>query len=93
MADQITIFADGVLEVSVRHGVARVALAVQDGKGAAVPSGLLVLPLAQVPSVAGALTRLMREVETRAREAQAAGAAAAPEAAEPLPAETFRFQG
>jgi len=89
MPDPTTIFADGVLEVTVRHGVARVTLAVQDGKGTATPSGLLVLPLAQVPAVAGALTRLIREVEAKAREAQPA----APAAPEPLPADAFRFQG
>lgn len=90
MADLPTLFADGVVEATVRHGVARLKLAVQDGNGTPAPTGLLVVPLAQLPAVAGALARLLREVEAKAREAQPA----APAAAEPveLPA-AFRFQG
>ncbi|SHJ45335.1 hypothetical protein SAMN02745194_02599 [Roseomonas rosea] len=89
MADLPTLFADGVVEATVRHGVARLKLAVQDGKGTPVPTGLLVVPLTQLPAVAGALTRLLREVEAKARETQPGQAA--PEPAEPPAA--FRFQG
>lgn len=100
MAELPTFFADGVLEATVRHGVARLKLAVQDGSGTPAATGLLVVPLAQLPAFAGTLTRLLSEVEARAREAQAPrpGAPAATQAAA-APADTgelpaaFRFQG
>ncbi|MFH5926244.1 hypothetical protein [Roseomonas xinghualingensis] len=97
MAELPTLFADGVLEASIRHGVARLKLAVQDTDGKPAPSGLLVIPLAQLPGVAGTLTRLLREVEAKTREAQTAGPAAEP-AGKPAPGPeeppvTFRFQG
>ena len=90
MADLPTLFADGVLEATVRHGVARLKLAVQDGSGAPSATGLLVVPLAQLPAIAGTLARLLREVEAKAREAPAATPAAAPV---PEPPSAFRFEG
>jgi hypothetical protein len=93
MAELPTLFADGVLEASIRHGVARLKLAVQDGDGKPSPSGLLVIPLAQLPGVAGTITRLLREVEAKAREAQAAAPAAGGEATPDEPPAAFRFQG
>ncbi len=92
MADLPTLFADGVVEATVRHGVARFTLAVQDGKGQPVPTGLLAIPLNQMPAIAGAMNRLMREVEAKARENAGAVPAPAPEAP-PQEPEAFRFQG
>ena len=63
MAETLTFFADGVMEATVRHGVARLTLAVQDGSGKPAPTGLLVVPLAQLPTFAGSITRLLREVQ------------------------------
>jgi len=97
MADLPTFFADGVLEASVRHGVARLKLAVQDGSGTPSATGLLVVPLTQLPALAGSITRLLREVEAKAKEAGAPAApgGAAPAqpgpASEPPPA-AFRFE-
>ena len=56
------------------------------------PTGLLVVPLAQLPTFAGSITRLLREVEAKTREAQAQQK---PEQAEPLPEApaAFRFEG
>ncbi|MFC7736008.1 hypothetical protein ACFQX4_09105 [Roseomonas sp. GCM10028921] len=93
MADLPTLFADGILEGTVRHGVARLKLAVQDGNGSPATTGLLVVPLAQLPAFAGSITRLLREVEAKAREAQGQVNAAAPAADTPDVAEAFRFQG
>ena len=92
MAETLTFFADGVMEATVRHGVARLTLAVQDGSGKPAPTGLLVVPLAQLPTFAGSITRLLREVEAKTREAQAQQK---PERAEPLPEApaAFRFEG
>ncbi|TPG53145.1 hypothetical protein EAH89_17685 [Roseomonas nepalensis] len=86
-----TLFADGVLEATVRHGVARLTLAVQDGNGKPSATGLLVVPLAQLPAMAGSISRLMREVEAKARDVQAA--AQAPEPAAPEAPAAFRFGG
>ncbi|WP_426957432.1 hypothetical protein [Muricoccus radiodurans] len=97
MAESPIIFADGVLEANVRHGVARMTLAVQGGDGKPAASGMLVVPLTQLPALAGSLTRLLREVEAKAKEqaTRAAPASEAPPAATenaPLPP-AFRFQG
>ena len=89
MPELPTLFADGVTEATVRHGVARLTMAVQDGKGQPASTGMLVVPLTQLPAVVGAMTRLLREVEAKAREV--AAPAQAP-AVEPQP-EAFRFQG
>lgn len=86
-----TLFADGVLEATVRHGVARLTLAVQDGNGKPSATGLLVVPLAQLPAMAGSISRLMREVEAKARDVQAA--AQAPEPPAPEAPAAFRFGG
>jgi hypothetical protein len=92
MADLPTLFADGVLEATVRHGVARLKLAVQDGNGTPAATGLLVIPLAQLPAVAGALNRLMREVEAKARDAVSPPPTAAPAAEPPEAPAAFRFR-
>ena len=91
MSNIPTLFADGVLEATVRHGVARLTLAVQDGNGKPAATGLLVVPLAQLPAMAGSISRLMREVEAKARDVQAAAQASEPPAPE-APA-AFRFGG
>jgi hypothetical protein len=91
LASASTIFADGVLEATVRHGVARLTLAVQGGDGKPDATGLLVVPLAQLPALAGSLNRLLREVEAKTLAAQA-GAPAAEEPPTELPT-AFRFQG
>ena len=91
MSNGITLFADGVLEATVRHGVARLTLAIQAGDGKPQTTGTLVVPLAQLPALAGSLARLLREVEAKAKENPAASAPASEAAAE-LPS-AFRFQG
>lgn len=99
-----TLFADGVLEASVHHGVARLTLGQLGADGRPAACGQLVVPLAQLPSVANGLIALLRQIEAKAREAQQAGAAAAaspqpaPAAHEPPAAEatmpgTFTFGG
>jgi len=70
MPDARTIFADGVLEASVTHGVARLTLAQAGPDGKPVPAGQLVMPLVQLPSFANGLLSLLRQVENRVKEAQ-----------------------
>ena len=94
MPELTTLFADGVTEATVRYGVARLTMAVQDGKGQPASTGMLVVPLTQLPAVVGAMTRLLREVEAKAREANAAAVPQPPAPpAEEIQPEAFRFQG
>ncbi|MBW8268545.1 hypothetical protein [Caldovatus aquaticus] len=101
MAEIRTIlFADGMLDASVVHGVVRITLAQSGAEGKPTPVGQLCVPLVQLPALANGLIALLRQVEARAREAQQRQVqepAAAPEgedAAMPAPPPgTFRFQG
>ena len=85
-----TIFADGLAEAHVMHGVARLTLGQAGGEGKLIPAGQLVMPLSQLPHFANALTGLLRQVEARMKEAQAKAATAEAAAEPPLPA-AFSF--
>jgi hypothetical protein len=107
MAAIPTLFGDGILDVHVANGVARITLgtvAGQPGQGADAkpqthPSGLLIVPVMQLPVLARVLGEVTRQVEQRAKEAMAqTPRPAAP--AEPAPATApdqvtgaFRFNG
>jgi hypothetical protein len=92
-----TIFGDGVIDVHVANGVARITLGAVTGQKDAkpAPSGTLVVPVLQLPNLARVLAEVTRQIEQRAREAmqQAPGQAA------PAPADgdqvmgAFRFNG
>lgn len=94
-----TLFADGVLDVHVANGVARITLGAaaaggQDQKP--VPTGMLMLPVMQLPALARVLAEVTRQVEDRAKQAlaqaqQAQAKPAAPEADQVAGA--FRFNG
>ncbi len=77
MTDVRTIFADGILDASVTHGVARLTLAQTGNEGRPVPAGQLVMPLSQLPAFANGLIGLLRQVEAKVKEAQAQQGAAA----------------
>ncbi len=72
MSNLPTLFTDGVLEAHVRHGMVRVTLGQTGSDGRGVPNGQLVLPLVQLPLLLTSLTKLLQELETRARQANAA---------------------
>jgi hypothetical protein len=101
MADnRPTVFADGVIEAQVAHGVARITLAVTGNDGKASPCATLCVPVTQLPSLVNGMGNLLKQIEERVRaqmqQQQAAQPAAAP-AAEPAapadgPAGAFRFQ-
>lgn len=99
MPDVRTIFADGILDASVTHGVARLTLAQTGPDGKPVPAGQLIMPLSQLPAFTNGLVGLLKQLEAKIKEAQAqaSGAAAAPgtgngpEAAAPVPGGAFRF--
>jgi hypothetical protein len=84
MPDFRTIFADGILDASVTHGVARLTLAQSGPDGKPVPAGQLAMPLSQLPAFANGLIGLLKQIEARMKEGQAqqgGGASAAPAAA------------
>lgn len=93
-----TVFGDGVIDVHVANGVARITLGAQTGGKDAKPSpsGLLIVPVLQLPNLARVLVEVTKQIEARAKEAMAAQGKAAEQAA---PAEAdqvagaFRFNG
>ena len=76
MPDTRTIFADGILDASVTHGVARLTLAQTGPEGKPVAAGQLVMPLSQLPAFANGLLALLKQIEARVKEAQGQGGAA-----------------
>ncbi|HYZ32707.1 MAG TPA: hypothetical protein VE684_10565 [Crenalkalicoccus sp.] len=94
MPDTRTIFADGILDASVTHGVARLTLAQTGPDGKPFPAGQLVVPLVQLPGFANGLIGLLKQVEQRMKEAPAPQAGATEGAAAAPPAgSSFRFGG
>jgi hypothetical protein len=99
MPDSRTVFADGMLDASVTHGVVRITLAQTGGDGKPQPAGQLIMPLVQLPGFANGLLGLLRQVESRLKEAQGQGAAPAQAATPPAEAPAgpvpgaFRFGG
>jgi hypothetical protein len=101
MSDQTTLFADGMQDAAVTHGVVRITLAQSGPDGKPLPAGKLIMPLVQLPAFANGLVGLLRQVESKMKEAQAA--AGAPAAPAPAPSITaggdiplsgaFRFGG
>jgi hypothetical protein len=73
MPDLRTIFADGILDASVTHGVARLTLAQTGGEGKPVAAGQLVMPLSQLPTFANGIITLLKQIEAKMKEAQAQG--------------------
>ena len=86
MPDIRTIFADGILDASVTHGVARLTLAQTGPDGKPMAAGQLVMPLSQLPAFANGLIGLLKQIEAKVKEAQAqqqaGGGLAAPTTAE-----------
>ncbi|MBL6455939.1 hypothetical protein JMJ55_11440 [Belnapia sp. T6] len=88
--NRLTILADGIADASVTHGVVRLTLAQTGPDGKPVPCGQLAVPLVQLPSFANSLLNLLKQVENRVKEQQAAAPAATPTAAQSVPG-SFRF--
>lgn len=86
-----TLFADGVVEANVTHGVARITLGQAGANGKPLPCGVLIVPLVQLPVVANGLLALLKQIDSKMKETQAAAPATA--AAEPVaPSDgAFRF--
>lgn len=92
-----TLFADGVIDVHVANGVARITLGASTGQQEQrpVPSGLLIVPVVQLPVLARVFGEVTRQIEQRAKEAMAQAKA---QAGDEAPAAddaggAFRFNG
>jgi hypothetical protein len=90
MTDKQTLFADGILEASVNFGVARITLAQTGSDGKPVTSGQLLLPVVQLPAFTNGMMTLLKQIESKVKQAQA-------EAAETVRPDdvpgAFRFSG
>ncbi len=97
MADQPTVFADGILEANVNFGVARITLAQTRADGSPAASGQIIIPVVQLPALANGMLSLMKQIEAKVKQAQAeqvAATSAPPQdgGAEAMPS-AFRFSG
>jgi hypothetical protein len=88
MPDVHTIFADGILDASVSHGVARLTLAQTGPDAKPMPAGQLVMPLSQLPGFANGLAMLLKQLEAKMKEAQAQQAGGGGGSAQPAGAAT-----
>lgn len=87
-----TIFADGVTEAQVAHGVARITLAMTGGDGKAVPCAMLCVPITQLPGLVNGMGNLLKQIEDRVKaQAQQQPPAATDAEAAPAPG-AFKFQ-
>ncbi len=91
MSDQ-KIFADGILEASVNLGVARITLAQTGADGKPVPSGQLLLPVVQLPAFTNGMITLLKQIESKVKQAQANGGDDGQQAKANMP-DAFRFSG
>lgn len=64
------VFADGVIEAQIQHGVARIVLGAVGRDGKPEPSGLLIVPVVQLPGLTNGLINLMRQLESRIKDAR-----------------------
>lgn len=95
-----SLFADGVIDVHVANGVARITLGASTGQQdqKPTPCGTLIIPVVQLPVFARVLGEVTRQVEARAKEAiaqaqaKAQGDGSAP-AGDSASGGAFRFNG
>lgn len=92
------IFGDGVMDVHVANGVARITLgaaaAQPQGEAKAMPSGTLIVPVLQLPALARVMVEITRQIEQRAKASAGQAQDAAPEAAQSdAVSGAFRFNG
>lgn len=90
MTDKPSQFTDGILDASVNFGVARITLAQLGPDGKPVPSGLLFIPVVQLPAFANGLLTLVKQIDSKMKETQVQQNAAAEPAVMPS---SFTFGG
>jgi hypothetical protein len=94
-----TVFADGVIEAQVAHGVTRITLAVTGSDGTARPCATLCVPVTQLPALVNGMANLLRQIEDRVRaQTQAQQQQSAPQqppapGGEAPASGAFRFEG
>lgn len=92
-----TIFGDGIIDVHVAGGVARITIGAQTAasakEGKPEPSGLLVVPVLQLPNLARVLSEVTRQVEAKAKEVVAAQQQQQQQQPQDQVAGAFRFNG
>jgi hypothetical protein len=96
-----TLFGDGILDVHIANGVARLTIGTMSGPAGQgepkpQPSGLLIVPVVQLPVFARVLSEVTRQVEQRAKDAMAQSRPAQADNSEATPdqvAGAFRFNG
>lgn len=93
-----TLFADGVIDIHVANGVARITLGVSTGQQEQkpTPSGVLVVPVVQLPVFARVFAEVTRQIEQRAKDAMAQAKADSDTDAKPAAdgaGGAFRFNG
>jgi hypothetical protein len=95
-----TLFADGVIDIHVANGVARITLGATTGQQEQkpMPSGVLIVPVVQLPIFARVFGEVTRQIEQRTKDAMAQSQAKAEASAEATPAAdgsagAFRFNG
>ena len=68
-----TLFADGVIDIHVANGVARITLGASTGQQEQkpVPSGVLIVPVVQLPIFARVFGEVTRQIEQRTKDAMA----------------------
>ena len=71
MTDKTIQFADGIIDASVNFGVARITLAQVGSDGKPVASGQLLVPVTQLPILANGLLTLVKQIDSKMKEAQA----------------------
>lgn len=91
MSDKPVQFADGVLDASVHYGVARITLARMGEDGKPHASGVLMVPLVQLPTLTNSLLALVRQIDAKIKEGQPQPASPAAEA--PAMPGSFTFGG
>ena len=83
-------FADGILDASVNFGVARITLAQVGSDGKPWASGHLFVPVVQLPAFANGLLTLVKQIDSKMKEAQAHAAPLATVEAQAMP-QSFTF--
>lgn len=84
-------FTDGILDASVNLGVARITLAQLGPDGKPTASGTLFVPVVQLPAFANGLLTLVKQIDSKMKEAQAQQAPVATEP--PAMPSAFTFGG
>ena len=86
-----TVFADGVIEAQVAHGVARITLAMTGSDGKPLPCATLCVPVTQLPALVNGIGNLVKQIEERVRAQIQQQQSDAPAGADTA-AGAFRFQ-